>query len=567
MTEKISETSKNEESASLDFVRELVTEDVRKGRFGGRVQTRFPPEPNGYLHIGHSKAICLDFDVASEFGGVCNLRFDDTNPVKEEQEFVDAQLEDIRWLGFEPANVYYASDYFEQLYDWAVDLIKQGKAYVDELDADQIREYRGTLTEPGRESPYRNRPVEESLDLFARMRAGEFTDGSKVLRAKIDMASGNINLRDPVMYRIRHAHHQRTGDAWCIYPMYDWAHGQSDSIEGVTHSFCTLEYEDHRPLYDWYLAQIGVDLHPQQIEFARLALTYTLLSKRYLRRLVEEGFVDGWDDPRMPTLAALRRRGVPSKAIRDLCNQIGVSKTNSTVDIALLEYYIRQELNLKANRIMGVLDPLKVVITNYPVGHVEEVEAVNNPEDESAGSRVIPFSGELYIERDDFMEDPPRKYFRLSPGNEVRLRWGYFIKCEEVIKDENGEIVELRCTYDPETKGGYAPDGRKVKGTIHWVSAGQALDAEVRLYDRLFNVEDPTDFPAGGDFTDNLNPDSLQLVTAKVEPSAAELTPGVPVQFERKGYFCLDGKHSSPEHLVFNQTIGLRDSWAKIQAK
>lgn len=567
MTEKISETSKNEESASLDFVREMVTEDVRKGRFGGRVQTRFPPEPNGYLHIGHSKAICLDFDLASEFGGICNLRFDDTNPVKEEQEFVDAQLEDIRWLGYEPANVYYASDYFEQLYAWAIDLIKQGKAYVDELDADQIREYRGTLTEPGRESPYRNRPVEESLDLFARMRAGEFPDGSKVLRAKIDMASGNINLRDPVMYRIRHAHHQRTGDAWCIYPMYDWAHGQSDSIEGVTHSFCTLEYEDHRPLYDWYLEQIGVDLHPQQIEFARLALTYTLLSKRYLRRLVEEGFVDGWDDPRMPTLAAMRRRGVPSKAIRDLCNQIGVSKTNSTVDIALLEYYIRQELNLKANRIMGVLDPLKVVITNYPEGYVEEVEAVNNPEDESAGSRIIPFSGELYIEREDFMEDPPRKYFRLSPGNEVRLRWGYFIKCEEVIKDENGEIVELRCTYDPETKGGYAPDGRKVKGTIHWVSAGQALDAEVRLYDRLFNVEDPTDFPAGGDFTNNLNPDSLQIVTAKVEPSAAELTPGVPVQFERKGYFCIDSKHSSPGHLVFNQTIGLRDSWAKIQAK
>ncbi|MEZ4835524.1 MAG: glutamine--tRNA ligase/YqeY domain fusion protein [Caldilineaceae bacterium] len=567
MSEQVSEEARNEEGSSLDFVRVMVTEDVRNGRFGGRVQTRFPPEPNGYLHIGHSKAICLDFDVATEFDGVCNLRFDDTNPVKEEQEFVDAQLEDIRWLGYEPAEIFYASDYFEQLYAWAVAMIKQGRAYVDELSADQIREYRGTLTEPGRESPYRNRPVEESLDLFARMRAGEFADGSKVLRAKIDMASGNINLRDPVMYRIRHAHHQRTGDAWCIYPMYDWAHGQSDSIEGVTHSFCTLEYEDHRPLYDWYLAQIGVDLHPQQIEFARLALTYTLLSKRYLRRLVEEGFVDGWDDPRMPTLAALRRRGVPPKAIRDLCNQIGVSKTNSTVDIALLEYFIRQELNLRANRIMGVLDPIKVVITNYPEGYVEELEAVNNPEDEDAGSRIIPFSGELYIERDDFMEDPPRKYFRLSPGKEVRLRWGYFIKCDEVIKDAEGEIVELRCTYDPETKGGYAPDGRKVKGTIHWVSAPHAVDAEVRLYDRLFNVEDPSSVPEGGDFTDNLNPNSLEVVTAKLEPSAAELEAGVAVQFERKGYFCLDSKDSSPEQLVFNQTIGLRDTWAKMQGK
>jgi glutaminyl-tRNA synthetase len=567
MTEKVTEEIRSEETASTDFIREMVAEDVRSGRFGGRVQTRFPPEPNGYLHLGHPKAICLDFDVAREFGGICNLRFDDTNPIKEEQEYVDAQIEDIRWLGYEPANIFYASDYFEQLYDWAVDLIKQGNAYVDDLTPGEIREYRGTLTEPGRESPYRNRPVEENLDLFERMRNGEFPDGSKTLRAKIDMASGNINLRDPVMYRIRHAHHQRAGDKWCIYPMYDWAHGQSDAIEGVTHSFCTLEYEDHRPLYDWYLDQLDVDIHPQQIEFAKLNFTYTLLSKRYLRKLVEEGYVDGWDDPRMPTLAGLRRRGVPPKAIRDLCNRVSVSKTNSTVDIALLEYYIRQELNQNAGRVMGVLDPLKVVITNYPAGQSEEVEAVNNPEDESAGTRTLPFSGELYIDRDDFMENPPKKFFRLAPGQEVRLRWGYFIKCEEVIKDENGEIVELRCTYDPATKGGYAPDGRKVKGTIHWVSAPQALDVEVRLYDRLFNVEDPSSAPEGQDFTANLNPESLKVIRAKVEPSVADLAPGQVVQFERKGYFCIDSKESHPDALVFNQTIGLRDSWAKMQAK
>jgi glutaminyl-tRNA synthetase len=567
MTEKISEESRSEENASLDFVREMVVEDTRSGRFGGRVQTRFPPEPNGYLHIGHAKAICLDFDVAREFGGECNLRFDDTNPIKEEQEYVDAQIEDLRWLGYEPANIFYASDYFERLYEWAVGMIRDGKAYVDDLTADEMREYRGTLTEPGKESPYRNRPIEENLDLFARMRVGEFPDGSKVLRAKIDMASGNLNLRDPVMYRIRHAEHQRTGDQWCIYPMYDWAHGQSDSIEGVTHSFCTLEYEDHRPLYDWYLEQIDVALHPQQIEFARLNLTYTVLSKRRLIRLVEEGHVSGWDDPRMPTLAGLRRRGVPSKAIRDFCNRVGISKTNSTVDIALLEFYIRQELNLSANRVMGVLDPLKVVITNYPAGQSEEVEAINNPEDESAGTRKLPFSGELYIDRDDFMENPPKKFFRLSPANEVRLRWGYFIKCHEVVKDANGEIVELRCTYDPETKGGYAPDGRKVKGTIHWVSAPHALDVEVRLYDRLFKVEDPNNVPEGQDFTVNLNPDSLQVIRAKVEPSVANLKAGEVVQFERKGYFCLDSKDSRPDALVFNQTIGLRDSWAKMQGK
>jgi glutaminyl-tRNA synthetase len=567
MTEKIFEESRSDEGSSLDFVRDMVAEDTRSGRFGGRVQTRFPPEPNGYLHIGHAKAICLDFEVAREFGGECNLRFDDTNPIKEEQEYVDAQIDDLRWLGYEPANIFYASDYFERLYEWAVGMIRDGKAYVDDLSPEEMREYRGTLTEPGKESPYRNRSVEENLDLFARMRAGEFPDGSKVLRAKIDMASGNLNLRDPVMYRIRHAEHQRTGDKWCIYPMYDWAHGQSDSIEGVTHSFCTLEYEDHRPLYDWYLEQLDVALHPQQIEFARLNLTYTILSKRRLIRLVDEGHVSGWDDPRMPTLAGLRRRGVPPKAIRDFCNRVGISKTNSTVDIALLEFYIRQELNLSANRVMGVLDPLKVVITNYPAGQSEEVEAINNPEDESAGTRRLPFSGELYIDRDDFMENPPKKFFRLSPGNEVRLRWGYFIKCHEVIKDANGEIVELRCTYDPETKGGYAPDGRKVKGTIHWVSAPHALDVEVRLYDRLFKVEDPNQSPDGEDFTVNLNPDSLQVIRAKVEPGVADLKAGEVVQFERKGYFCLDSKESRPGALVFNQTIGLRDSWAKMQGK
>jgi glutaminyl-tRNA synthetase len=567
MTEKISEESRSEENVSLDFVREMVVEDTRNGRFGGRVQTRFPPEPNGYLHIGHAKAICLDFDVAIEFGGECNLRFDDTNPIKEEQEYVDAQIHDLEWLGYQPANIFYASDYFDRLYEWAVGMIQDGKAYVDDLSPEEMREFRGTLTEPGKESPYRNRSVEENLDLFARMRAGEFPDGSKVLRAKIDMASGNLNLRDPVMYRIRHAHHQRTGDQWCIYPMYDWAHGQSDSIEGVTHSFCTLEYEDHRPLYDWYLDQLDVALHPQQIEFARLNLTYTVLSKRRLIRLVDEGHVSGWDDPRMPTLAGLRRRGVPPRAIREFCNRVGISKTNSMVDIALLEFYIRQELNLSANRVMGVLDPLKVVITNYPAEQTEELEAVNNPEDERAGTRILPFSGELYIDRDDFMENPPKKFFRLSPGQEVRLRWGYFIKCEEVIKDEAGEIVEVRCTYDPETKGGYAPDGRKVKGTIHWLSAPHALDAEVRLYDRLFKVEDPNNVPDGQDFTVHLNPDSLQVIRAKVEPSVAGLKAGEVVQFERKGYFCLDSKDSQPNALVFNQTIGLRDSWAKIQGR
>lgn len=566
MSETVSpEKSSEEASESLDFIREAIAEDTRSGRFDGQVQTRFPPEPNGYLHIGHAKAICLNFDVAAEFGGECNLRFDDTNPLKEEQEFVDAQLEDIRWLGYEPANVYYASDYFQRLYEWALALIQEGLAYVDDLSQEEMREYRGTLTEPGKNSPYRDRSVEENLDLFQRMKAGEFPDGSRVLRAKIDMSSPNINLRDPVMYRIRHAEHQRTGNEWCIYPMYDWAHGQSDSIEGVTHSLCSLEYLNHRPLYDWYLDQLDVSLHPQQLEFAKLHFTYTVTSKRRLLRLVEEGLVDGWDDPRMPTLAGQRRRGVPAKALRDLCNHVGVARTNSTVEIDLLEFYIRQELNRTANRVMAVLDPLPVVITNYPEEETEWLEAVNNPEDDSAGTRQVPFSRNLLIERDDFMEDPPRKFFRLAPGREVRLRWGYFIKCEEVVRDEQGEIVALHCTYDPETKGGYAPDGRKVRGTIHWVSADHAISAEVRQYDRLFKAENPFDVPEGEDFTFNLNPDSKSVLPdARLEPSVQDLPVGETVQFERKGYFCLD-RDSSDGKLVFNRTITLRDTWAKIQ--
>ena len=553
-----------EHTVSLDFIREAIVEDTAAGRFHGQVQTRFPPEPNGYLHIGHAKAICLNFDVAAEFGGVCNLRFDDTNPLKEEQEFVDAQLEDIRWLGYEPANVYYASDYFAQLYQWAIDLIQKGLAYVDDLSQEEIRAYRGTLTEPGRESPYRERSIEENLDLFRRMKEGEFADGAKVLRAKIDMVSPNINLRDPVMYRIRHVEHQRTGDEWCIYPMYDWAHGQSDSIEGVTHSLCSLEYLNHRPLYDWYLGALEV-YHPQQLEFAKLNFTYTVTSKRRLLRLVQEGYVNGWDDPRMPTLAGQRRRGVAAKALRDLCDHVGIARTNSTVAIDLLEYYIRQELNRTANRVMGVLNPLPVVITNFPEHETEWLEAVNNPEDERAGSRLVPFSRNLFIERDDFMEDPPRKFFRLAPNREVRLRWGYFIRCEKVIKDGQGNILELHCTYDPETKGGYAPDGRKVRGTVHWVSADHAVPAEVRLYDRLFNAEDPYDAPEGQDFMANLTPNSLSVQTGvRLEPSVRELSIGETVQFERKGYFCLD-PHSNDERLVFNLTISLRDTWAKIQ--
>ncbi len=552
-------------ASSRDFIREAIAEDIHAGRFDGRLQTRFPPEPNGYLHIGHAKAIGLNFDVAAEYNGICNLRFDDTNPLKEEQEFVDAQLADIRWLGYEPANVYYASDYFVQLYEWAIELIEKGRAYVDDLSQEEIRAYRGTLTQPGSESPYRNRSVEENLDLFRRMKEGEFPDGAKVLRAKIDMGSPNINLRDPVMYRIRHVEHQRTGNEWCIYPMYDWAHGQSDSIEGVTHSLCSLEYLNHRPLYDWYLDALDV-YHPQQWEFARLHFTYTVTSKRRLLRLVQEGYVNGWDDPRMPTLAGQRRRGVPAKALRDLCDHVGVARTNSTVAIDLLEYYIRQELNRTANRVMGVLDPLPVVITNFPEGETEWLEAVNNPEDESAGSRHVPFSRNLLIERADFMEDPPRKFFRLAPGREVRLRWGYFIRCENVIKDARGNIVALHCAYDPETKGGYAPDGRKVRGTLHWVSADHAVPAEVRLYERLFKVENPYDVPEGQDFTANLTANSLSVQnSAQLEPSVQELAVGETVQFERKGYFCLD-PDSDKERLVFNRAISLRDTWAKIQA-
>ncbi|MCY3904865.1 MAG: glutamine--tRNA ligase/YqeY domain fusion protein [Caldilineaceae bacterium] len=553
-------------TTARDFIREAIAEDLSNGRFDGRFQTRFPPEPNGYLHIGHPKAIGLNFEVAAEFGGLCNLRFDDTNPLKEEQEFVDAQIADIRWLGYEPASVLFASDYFPQLYEWALQLIESGHAYVDDLSQEEIRAHRGTLTEPGKDSPYRDRSVEENLDLFKRMRAGEFPDGAKVLRAKIDMSSPNVNLRDPVMYRIRHAPHQRTGDDWCIYPMYDWAHGQSDSIEGVTHSLCSLEYLNHRPLYDWYLDALGV-YHPRQIEFAKLEFTYTVTSKRRLMRLVEEGRVTGWDDPRMPTLAGQRRRGVPAKALRDLCEHVGIARTNSTVEVELLEHFIRQELNRTAMRVMGVLDPLPVVITNYPEGETEWVEAVNNPEDEDAGSRTVPFSRNLLIERDDFMEDPPRKFFRLAPGREVRLRWGYFIRCEEVVKNDLGEVVALHCTYDPDTKGGYAPDGRKVRGTIHWVSADHAVPAEVRLYDRLFNVEDPYDVPDGQDFMASLSPDSLStLDDARLEPSVRELAIGQTVQFERKGYFCLD-PDSGADRLVFNRTITLRDTWARIQSQ
>ena len=548
------------------FIRDIIEEHNHSNRFDGKVITRFPPEPNGYLHIGHAKAIAIDFGMAQEFGGRCHLRFDDTNPTKEEQEYVDAIMDDIRWLGFDwGKHLYFASDYFERLYEFAVQLIKTGKAYVDDLSADATRELRGTLTEGGKASPYRNRSVEENLDLFARMRAGEFPDGSKTLRAKIDMASPNINLRDPVMYRIRQAEHHRTGNKWCIYPMYDWAHGQSDSIEGITHSLCSLEYEDHRPLYDWYLNQLGIH-HPQQIEFARLNLTYTLMSKRRLLTLVEKGLVNGWDDPRMPTLAGLRRRGYTPEAIRDFCDRIGVAKSNSTVDIALLEHCLREDLNKRAPRVMAVLRPLKLVIENYPEGQVEELEAVNNPEDPNAGTRKVPFARELYIEHEDFREEPPKKYFRLFPGNEVRLRYAYVIKCTGLVKNQNGEITEVRCTYDPTTKSGSGVEGKKVKGTIHWVSAAQAVPAEVRLYDHLFNKPNPDDFAEGQDFTVNLNPNSLEtLLACRLEPSLTNAVPGNRFQFERHGYFIADAKDSSTAHLVFNRTVTLRDSWAKIE--
>ncbi|MCC6187644.1 MAG: glutamine--tRNA ligase/YqeY domain fusion protein [Anaerolineales bacterium] len=542
-----------------DFIRAAVAEDTANGRFGGRVVTRFPPEPNGYLHIGHAKAICIDFGVAEEFGGCCNLRFDDTNPVKEETEYVDGIQADIRWLGFEwhgPAR--YASDYFEQLYQYALQLIRQGQAYVDDLSADEIRAYRGTLTEPGRESPHRGRSVEENLDLFARMRAGEFAEGARTLRAKIDMAAGNINLRDPVMYRILHAEHHRTGTAWRIYPMYDFAHGQSDSIEGVTHSLCSLEYEDHRPLYDWFLEALGI-FHPRQIEFARLNLTYTVMSKRKLLRLVNDGHVRGWDDPRMPTLGGLRRRGYTPEAIREFIRRVGVSKSDSMAEIELLEACLREDLNRRAPRVMGVLRPLRVVIENYPEGQVEALPAVNNPEDPSAGTRPLPFSRVLYIDQDDFREAPPPKYFRLAPGREVRLRYAYFVKCVGVVKDPaTGAVTELRCAYDPATRGGDAPDGRKVKATIHWLSAAHALPAEVRLYDRLFQDPDPE---ARSDFVANLKPDSLEVIErAWVEPSLAEAAPGARYQFERQGYFCVD-PDSGPGRLVFNRTVTLKSDY------
>jgi glutaminyl-tRNA synthetase len=557
-------TPPSDAEIQTDFIREAVREDISTGRFGGRVHTRFPPEPNGYLHIGHAKAICISYDIAEEFGGRYNLRFDDTNPVKEDIEYVEAQKTDIRWLGYDLEDrVFFASDYYDQLYEWAIKLIKKGKAYVCDLSTDEIREYRGTLTEPGKNSPYRERTVEENLDLFERMRAGEFPDGARTLRSKIDMASPNINMRDPVMYRIKHATHHRTGDKWCIYPMYDYTHGQNDSIEGITHSLCDLGYEAHRPLYNWFLDKLEI-YHPRQIEFARFEMTYTLLSKRYLKRLVDEGLVDGWDDPRMPTLAGIRRLGYSPEAIRAFMRQVGVAKANSVVDVAMLEHFVRQDLNKTSPRVMGVLNPVKVVIDNYPEGHVDELEAINNPEDESAGTRVVPFTRELYIERDDFREDPPRRFYRLAPGREVRLRYAYFITCVDVVKDEAGEVVELHCTYDPATRGGDAPDGRKVRGTLHWVSAPHAIEAEVRLYDRLFAKPDPFDTEEGEDFTANVNPNSLQVSTCMVEPTVQGATPGTRYQFERKGYFCVD-PDTTDDHLVFNRTITLRDSWAKIE--
>ena len=551
-----------------NFIRDIILEDLKTNKFGGQVHTRFPPEPNGYLHIGHAKSICLNFGLAAEFGGKTNLRFDDTNPSKEETEYVDSIIEDVRWLGFDwEDRLYYASDYFEQLYKWAVQLIQSGKAFVCDLSADEMRKYRGTLTEPGKDSPYRNRSVDENLDLFKRMRAGEFADGARTLRAKINMASGNLNMRDPVMYRILHAEHHRTGNKWCIYPTYDFAHGQSDSTERITHSICTLEFEDHRPLYNWYLEQLGI-FHSQQIEFDRLSLTYTLLSKRKLLALVQNRQVNGWDDPRMPTLSGIRRRGYTPEALRNFCAAIGVSKTNGTIELGLLEHYVREDLNKRAQRVMAVLHPLRVVIDNYPEDLVEQMEAVNNPEDAAAGTRTVPFSRVLYIEQDDFRENPPKQYYRLSPGREVRLRYGYFITCTGVVKDEKtGEVVEVHCTYDPASRGGNAPDGRKVKSTIHWVSAAHALNAEVRLYETLFTRENPDETADGQDFTSNLNPNSLEVLSnAKLEPSLADAIAGNRYQFERLGYFCVDPDTTS-ERLVFNRTVALRDTWAKIEKR
>jgi glutaminyl-tRNA synthetase len=555
----------NDSTIKLDFVRAIVAEDLKANKWEGRVNTRFPPEPNGYLHIGHAKSICLNFGIAKEFDGKCNLRFDDTNPEKEEQEYVDSIIEDVKWLGWDwEDRLYFASDYFEQMYQLALDLVKNGKAYVCDLSADEVTRYRGTLTAPGKNSPFRNRSIEENLDLFTRMRAGEFTDGAKTLRAKIDMSHPNLNMRDPLMYRILHASHHRTSDKWCIYPTYDWAHGLEDSVEKITHSICTLEFENHRPLYDWFLDSLGV-YHPQQIEFARLNLTYTVMSKRKLLQLVQRGLVNGWDDPRMPTLSGMRRRGYSPEAIRNFCQLIGVNKFNSTIDIALLEHCLREDLNKTSPRVMAVLRPLKVIIDNFPQGKVEEMDAINNPEDPAAGTRKVPFSRELYIEQEDFMENPPKKFYRLAPGREVRLRYAYFITCTNAVKDKNGNVVELHCTYDPATRGGDAPDGRKVKSTLHWVSANHSLSAEVRLYDHLFTNQNPDETGENKDFTSNLNPNSLEaLKDSRVEPSLANAKPLSRFQFERLGYFCID-PDSKEGKLVFNRTVNLRDEWAKIQ--
>ncbi len=561
-TNNIDKNKSEETPKTSNFIRDIIDEHLRTGKYQGKVNTRFPPEPNGYLHIGHAKSICLNFGIARDYNGKCNLRFDDTNPTKEEQEYVDSIKEDVLWLGFDWENrEYYASDYFEQLYEYAIHLIKKGKAYICDLTADEIRDYRGTLTEPGKDSPYRNRPVEENLDLFEKMRKGEFPDGSRTLRAKIDMASPNINLRDPILYRILRSTHHRTGDKWCIYPMYDWAHGQSDSIEGITHSICTLEFEDHRPLYDWYITELGIH-HPQQIEFARLNLTYTVMSKRRLLQLVEEGYVNGWDDPRMPTISGFRRRGFTPESLRNFADRIGVAKRENTIDVALLEDSLREDLNKNAKRVMAVHRPLKIVIENYPDGKVEELDAINNPEDPGMGSRIIPFSKTLFIEQDDFREIPPKKFHRLSPGTEVRLRYAYIIKCTDVIKDEKtGEIIEIHCTYDPETKSGSSQSQRKVKGTIHWVSEKHAVDAEVRLYDRLFTVEDP----GGDEWKSFINPNSLEVITnSKLEPSLSNAKPSDRFQFERIGYFSVD-YDSKPGKLIFNRTVSLRDTWAKIE--
>lgn len=562
-SENKSDDQSAEETRSLNFIEQIIEADRAAGKNDGRVHTRFPPEPNGYLHIGHAKSICLNFGLATRYDGQCNLRFDDTNPTKEDVEYVDSIQEDVKWLGFDWENrLYFSSDRFEELYQFAERLIEEELAYVDSQNVDEMRANRGTVTEPGTDSPNRSRSVNENLDLFRRMRAGEFEDGAHVLRAKIDMAHPNMLMRDPLLYRIRHAHHHRTGDKWCIYPMYDWTHGQCDSLEGITHSICTLEFETHRALYDWFIEKLGLH-HPQQIEFARLHLSYTVMSKRKLLELVENKLVSGWDDPRMPTISGLRRRGFTPESIRSFCDRIGVARMNSVVDLSWLEQAIRDDLNPKAPRVMGVLRPLKVVIENYPEDQVDELEAANHPADESFGKRIVPFSREVYVEQDDFLEDAPRKYFRLSPGREVRLRYAYLVTCTEVVKDDEGNVIEVRCTYDPESKGGNAPDGRKVKGTIHWVSAKHAVDAEVRLYDRLFSQESPDDVPEGQDWKDGLNPESLEVLSsAKLEPSLASAKPGARVQFERNGYFCVD-QDSTPEKLAFNRTATLRDSWAK----